>query len=306
MDQRGSAPDAGLTAPGLMFGLVALAGWTGYVIIARHGALAGLSAFDLAVARLAPAGILFLPFLIRWGLRDLGGVGWGRGLALALFGGPLFGFLMAGGFSFAPVTHGAVIGPATLTLMTTLIAVLWLGERPGRIRYAGLAVVVAGILLVGGGAFQTGGGVDVLIGDACLIGGNASFAVFTILLRRWSVPPLRGAAVVTVVSLVTMLPVYLMFADLKAVAAVGWDELALQWIGQGVFAGCIATVAFMAAVARLGASRGAVFPSAIPATAVLAGAPLLAEYPSQLQIAGVAIVSIGLLMAVGLLDRLGR
>ena len=37
-----------LDATGLLFGLVSLAGWTAYVVIARHGALAGFSPFDLA------------------------------------------------------------------------------------------------------------------------------------------------------------------------------------------------------------------------------------------------------------------
>jgi drug/metabolite transporter (DMT)-like permease len=307
MAETDRAPGAeGPSAAGLLLGLVALSGWTGYVVVARHGALAGFSPFDLAVARLAPAGLAFLPFLVVWGLRDLAGIGWRRGLVLALFGGPLFGFLMAGGFTLAPVTHAAVIGPATLTLGTTLIAAVWLGDRPGALRGIGLAIVLAGILMVGGGGFATGWNARILLGDLCLVAANLSFAVFTVLLRVWRVPVLRGGAVVTGLSSLVMLPAYLLLGDFAAVARIGWDQLALQWLGQGVFAGCIATIAYMAAVGRLGPSRGAVFPSAIPATAVAVGGPLLGEPPGDVQIAGVAVVSAGLLMAVGLLDRAWR
>ncbi|WP_416896201.1 MAG: DMT family transporter [Minwuia sp.] len=301
--EASSKSNPGLDGAGLGFGLIALAGWTAYVVVARHGALAGFSPLDLAVARLVPAGLVFLPYLLQVGIADLGGIGWRRGLTLALFGGPGFGFLMAGGFTLAPVTHGAVIGPAVLTLGTTVLSIAFLSERPGALRLAGLGIIVAGILLVGGGAFLTPVTGRILLGDLCLVAANLFFAVFAILLRVWSVPPLKGAAVVTVLSLFAMLPVYLVLADIDAIAAIGWDELALQWLGQGVFAGCIATAAFMAAVARLGPSRGAVFPSAIPATAVLAGAPLLGEYPSAIQIVGVAVTSAGLVLAVGLLNR---
>lgn len=296
----------GLTAAGLGFGLLALTGWSGYVIIARHGALAGFGPFDLAVARLAPAGIIFLPLLIRAGLSDLGGIGWRRGLVLAAFGGPVFGFLMAGGFSLAPVTHGAVIGPATLTLATTLLAIRFAGERPSARRIAGLALIVAGIGLVGAGAFRADFTGLILLGDLCFIAANSCFAVFAILLRLWAVPALRGAAVVTVLSAAVMLPVYLAMADFGRLAAIGWDQFALQWLGQGVFAGCIATAAFMACVARIGPSRGAVFPSAVPASGVLLGAPLLGEYPAPLQWAGVAVTTAGLVLAIGLLDRRAR
>lgn len=303
VSQHRAAASGGLTAAGLAFGLLALTGWSGYVIIARHGALAGFGPFDLAVARLAPAGIIFLPLLVRAGLRDLGGIGWGRGLVLACFGGPAFGFLMAGGFSLAPVTHGAVIGPATLTLATTLLAVVFAGERPGARRIAGLALITAGIGLVGAGALRADLTGLILLGDLCFIAANTCFAVFAILLRLWAVPALKGAAVVTVLSAAMMLPVYLLLADADRLAAIGWDQFALQWLGQGVFAGCIATAAFMACVARLGPSRAAVFPSAVPAAGVLLGAPLLGEFPSAVQWGGVAVTTAGLVLAIGLLDR---
>lgn len=295
-----------LTAAGLAFGLISLAGWTCYVVIARHGALAGFSPLDLAVARLAPAGLIFLPFLLRWGLRDLAGIGWRRGIILSAFGGPVFGFLMAGGFTLAPITNGAVIGPATLTLATTIIAIVWLGERPGPVRLTGVLVVLTGIIMIGGSAFATELTGEILLGDLCLILANSSMAVFTVLLRAWRIPALRGGAVVTVLSMFTMLPVYLVLVDTDNIAAIGWSQFAVQWIGQGIFAGCIATVAYAATVNRIGAARGSVFPSAIPATAVAIGAPLLGEYPTDLQVAGIAVTTLGLLMAVGLLDAFRR
>lgn len=306
MNAMGRLPEDRLTAAGLIFGLISLAGWTCYVVIARHGALAGFSPLDLAVARLAPAGLIFLPFLIHWGIRDLAGIGWRRGLILAAFGGPVFGFLMAGGFTLAPVTNGAVIGPATLTLATTLIAIFWLGERPGPLRLTGVVVVLAGIVMVGGSAFATELGGDILLGDLCLVLANTSMAIFTVLLRAWKIPALRGGAVVTVLSAFTMLPVYAVLVDIGNIESIGWTQFAIQWIGQGIFAGCIATIAYAATVNRIGAARGSVFPSAIPATAVVIGAPLLGEYPTELQIVGIAVTSVGLIMAVGLMDGLRR
>ncbi len=299
-----NAPQNNMLSPvGLAFGVIALLGWTAYVLVARHGALIGYSPLDLAVARMAPAGLVFLPLLIRRGIGDLGGVGWRRGIILALFGGPAFGFLMAGGFTFAPVSHAVVLGAATLTLVTTLLAVRVVGEKLSPGRTLGLILIVTGIILVGSAAFQSQFSARILLGDALLIAANACFAVFTILVRVWQIPPLTGAAVVTVLSAMVMLPVYGVFADMPRLEALGWQAFALQWLGQGVFAGCVATYAYMSAVAHLGPTRGAVFPSAVPVAGMALGGPLLGEYPTMIQVVGAIVATIGLAAALGLIGQ---
>jgi hypothetical protein len=37
--------------------------------------------------------LAFLPFVVRGGINDLNGIGWGRGILLAVLGGPCFAII---------------------------------------------------------------------------------------------------------------------------------------------------------------------------------------------------------------------
>lgn len=116
--------------------------------MARAGALRGLAPDDMILARAVVAGLVMLPLLVRWGLPTLAGIGWRRGLLLLLTGGPLFAFLQTGGYAYAPLAHGAVIAPSTVTILSTIGAVIFLGERLTRWHVAGGLTVIAGVVLV--------------------------------------------------------------------------------------------------------------------------------------------------------------
>jgi drug/metabolite transporter (DMT)-like permease len=266
--------------------------------------ISGYQPLDMAAARYFPAGLILLPVLVRAGLRDLGGVGWGRAAILTLFAGPPFALLLSTGMGLAPVSHGGVIAPATLTLMTTLLSVIFLRERLTRARAAGLLLIGCGLALTAGVAFLVTFNTDVLIGDLLVVAAPSCWAVFTVLLRVWQIDAVRGTAAVSVLGALALLPVHALTTDYGALVAVhGWRDIALQLFGQGVLNGFLATLLFLITVSRIGPARAAVFPSMVPALTILFGAPLLGETPTGSQIAGLVAVTAGLLLAVGLWDR---
>jgi len=73
---------------------------------------------------------------------------------------------------------------------------------------------------------------------------------------------------------------------------------------QGLVQGVLTLMAYSRAIAILGVSRAVLFPAIVPAISILIGIPLIGEIPSQLQIVGLGLVSVGLLIAVGVLKRL--
>jgi drug/metabolite transporter (DMT)-like permease len=95
------APGRGLSpaAIGLAWGLLAAAIWTVYSVLARLGIKMGLTPMDMTLLRFAPGALVMLPFVLRWGLGDLAGIGWRRGLVLAALSGPVFSLLMMTGFA---------------------------------------------------------------------------------------------------------------------------------------------------------------------------------------------------------------
>ena len=88
MQSNPAAPrsDVPATAAGIACGAGAALFWAAGFVAARHGIAAGFSPADIVFHRFVWAGLVFLPFLARAGLRDLGGLGWAKGVALTLAG----------------------------------------------------------------------------------------------------------------------------------------------------------------------------------------------------------------------------
>src|SRR5215470_8347770 len=171
--------------------------WASPAAAARHGIAAGFSPADIVFHRFVWAGLAFLPFVARAGLRDLGGVGWAKGVALTLVGGPPLAFLSYAGFLFVPLAHGGVIQPSCAALGGLVLATLVLKEKLPAQRAAGAAVIVAGLGVIGAEALTTIG-THGLVGDLCFVTAGTLFAVFATLLRRWRVAPMRAVAVTSV------------------------------------------------------------------------------------------------------------
>jgi drug/metabolite transporter (DMT)-like permease len=274
------------------------------MVIVRDGMLSGYRPVDMAVARYWPAGLILLPVLVRAGLRDMGGVGWGRAIVLTCFAGPPFALILSSGMALTPVSHGGVIAPAAMTLMTTLLTVIFLRERLSAARGLGIFLIAMSLVLIAGVAFATTLNADVLLGDLLVVLAPSLWAVFTVLLRVWQIDAVRGTAAVSVLGGLVLLPIHIALTDYPAmIAQHGWANIGLQFLGQGVGNGFLATLLFLITVSRIGPAKAAVFPSIVPGLTILIGAPLLGEQPDGIQIAGLICASIGLFLAVGLFDE---
>src|SRR5213593_3415615 len=86
-------PAIAAPAAGIACGAGAALFWAAGFVAARHGIAIGFSPADIVFHRFVWAGLVFLPFVARAGLRDLGGVGWAQGAALTLVAGPPLSFL---------------------------------------------------------------------------------------------------------------------------------------------------------------------------------------------------------------------
>ncbi len=86
--------------------------------------------------------------------------------------------------------------------------------------------------------------------------------------------------------------------------ALPFATLAFQGLVQGGLQGVITMIAYSQAVVLLGVSRAVLFPAIVPAVSVLVGIPIVGEIPGPLQIAGLVLVTIGLLITIGMVRRL--
>jgi drug/metabolite transporter (DMT)-like permease len=285
---------------GFALGLLAALIWGSYLAMARAGVSVGLEASDIAFIRYGVAGLVMTPWLLAHRPATLAGVGWGRGLILTALVGPLFILIGVGGYSYAPLAHGAVLQPAALTLAGMGLAALVLKDRLTRPRLAGGLVIILGLAVIAGPGLLSGGALTPL-GDAMFVVAGLMWAGFTVLTRRWGIAPLAATAAVSALSLLIYGPLYLGFVGVERLLAQPWSVLVPQIIVQGLLSGVVAVIAFSAAVQRLGAGRAAVFPALVPAVAIILGIPIADEWPNGLQIAGLGTVTMGLAIVSGLI-----
>jgi drug/metabolite transporter (DMT)-like permease len=278
-------------ATGIACGVAAALFWAAGFVAGRHGIQAGLSPVDIAFHRYIWAGLLFLPFVARAGLADLGGVGWGRSAALTFFVGPPFAIMSYSGFLLVPLAHGGVVQPSAAALGGLLLAMIMLGEKVPARRAFGAAVIVGGLVVIGGEALG-GLGSHAWLGDVTFALAGLMFATFSTLLRLWRITPMHAVAVTSVVSLL-YIPVQWLVFGFDRMIAVGLYENLLQVVVQGAFSGAVSSYLFARSVVLLGVGRAAVFPSLVPGFTLLIGFLAIGEVPSIAQLVGFAIVLVG-------------
>jgi drug/metabolite transporter (DMT)-like permease len=266
---------------------------------ARAGVVAGLSPGDLIVMRFGVSGLFLLPFWIGSGLPGLAGVGWRRALLLTMLAGPGFALMQMGGYAFAPLAHGAVIHPASVTIISTIIAAVLLKERLSGAHLIGAALVIGGIVLISWQGLHAAAGADSWIGDVLFFTSAIIWACFTVLVRHWQLHAIRTIAVVSFLSLILMLPGYFAWYGMDHVRALPLGAMAVQGLVQGFGQGVLAITGYSQAIRVLGVSRAVLFPAMVPAVSILIGIPIVGEFPNAYQIAGLLLVTAGLVSAVG-------
>jgi drug/metabolite transporter (DMT)-like permease len=285
------APAADRSA--LLGGVLAMVLFSGNFACARHGLENGLAVADLVLIRYGVSGPLYLAVLLRIGL---GGATPGRSLALTLLGGVPYFLLTSGALAFTSATHGSILNPGGTMVFAPLLAWLVLGERPGAGVLLGVAVLAAGLLMIGGeGLLKAGGaGGQAWIGDLLLLWSGFDWALFGVLMRRWNLSGLLTACVMGASSIL-WLPVHLLIFGLGGIPEAP-GPAAIQAAYQGLIAGWLAIILYSRAVAALGPSRGALLPPLVPALGVFWAWLLLGERVSALQVAGMATVIAGMLV----------
>jgi len=277
---------------GIVCGTLAAFAWAAGFVVAKHGIEIGFTPADLAFHRFFWSGLLILPLIVRDGLRDLGGVDWGRGFVMTILSGPPQSLLAYSGFILVPLGHGTTIQPACAALSGLILAGVILHESISLRRMFGGAAIILGLLVFGAESLATIGGSGVG-GDLLFVSAGVFWASFGTLLRLWNVPGTRAVMAVGTVSVIVFAPVYLFMYGLNALERHSVLENLLQAVVQGGIAGSLPIYLFAHAVIALGGGRAATFPALVPVFGVVIGFLALGVVPSLAQVAGMLIVLFG-------------
>ncbi|MDN3576279.1 DMT family transporter [Chitinimonas viridis] len=301
VDARLTLPAGGLVDTldaqrrGVMLGVAALVVtvliWAGFFLSLRAGARANLAPDELALVRFGPAGLVFLPVLLRqWRriaavpLRHLLGILAGSGLPY---------FLVAGlGMRHAPVSDGATLIPGTLPLFVAAISVLLYGQAWASVKLRALGLIAAGVVLM---LLLNHGSGDIWQGYGLFLLGSLMWANFTVSLKQSGLSPWEGAAVISCGSL-ALLAVWLLLHPPVGLLALPVASLGFHVAVQGLGVGLLSTLCYAFAIARLGAGRAAAAGALTPVVASVLALPLFGEVPTLASLLGMGLIVAGVVL----------
>ena len=268
----------------------------GFVAIPR-GLAAGLSPADIAFHRFVWTGLVLLPLVLRDGLGDLGGVGWGRGLVVFLLAGPFQAVISYSGFIFAPLAHGGVIHPGSAAMFGFVLAVLVLKEPLTLRHLAGTLVIVGGLAIFAGESIVSIGG-NALGGDLLFATAGLMWALFGMLVKLWGLDSARATRVSCFFALIVFAPLHAWLYGFDTMRSANLTENLIQVGVQGILSGALAMYLYSRAVVILGAGKAAIFPSLVPGLTLLIAFIALGVIPTLPQFAGLAVVMLGFWLAL--------
>ena len=266
--------------------------WAGFLIFSRLSQRQAMTPWDIAALRYIGCFLTGLPLLFIFGLPRLAP---GRLLVVTLtaaFGFPLLAYA---GFQHAPASHGGVLMPGMLPFFTAAIGWYLLREPWTRDRRIALLVAACGIALLALDTFGDHPGA--WRGDLLFLAASACWSTFTVLIRRWGISAIEATLILAMVPAPLYLPVwwFLLPSNLSAVPT---GAIAFQLVFQGAFATVLSAFLFARAVTALGPSRTTGVTALTPALAALAAWPLLNEPLGLAGLAGVGLVSLGMVLGV--------
>lgn len=282
-------------ARGALFGLAAVAIWSGWIVVARLGLRTSLTPWDIAALRFGVAGMLLLPYLLHKGLA-IDRLGW-SGLAAIVLGGGAPVLLANAGLLFAPAAHAGALFPGVMPLMVAVLAAIILHEAFTAAKYVGFALILPGVLAItwdasGPGSSQQG------IGHALFLAAGLAWACYTVAMRRARLEGLHAAAIAAVGALLLYGPIYAL-AGGASLGQAPWSDIVLQAFVQGLLTAIVSLLLYGRAVEILGASSGAAFAALCPAMTALMAIPVLGEWPSTVDWGVIVAISAGVYAVSG-------
>ena len=300
---------------GLVSAVVTVLIWTSFIVIARASASHTLLPLDIVLMRILGASCVLLPWA-WWRMRPERARGERVGSLLGLsplplritvlagfFGGLMYAVLAYIAFFFAPAAHASVLMPGSLPLWTTLLAMWLLQEKVSAARAAGLAMIVLGDLLVGGlsllHAFDGG---EVWKGDLMFMAAASCWAAYTITVRRHGVDAIRATMAITAFAFVVFVPLFVLAVAsglwTSHLLQAPWYELAFQMVMQGGGSVVISGITFTHMVRHFGPVRTTMITALVPGLSALGAVALLGEPMHWNLLAGLALVTGGILLGV--------
>jgi drug/metabolite transporter (DMT)-like permease len=263
--------------------------WGGTYVVTKAG-LDELPPMLFALLRFGVASAVLVPLALwRGGLAKLARRSWWTLLLMATAGVGLYyiGFNLA--LHYTTASQGALV-QSSIPAITAIMAVIWLRERLPPRRIVGIALAMAGVILVVARGSSDGGARDPLIGNLLMFGTVLAWGVYTMLAKRVAkLDPILVVTAVSVLGGLLLIPAALVEGRLGVAMRISLPN----W-GRIVYLGALASAGgylfYNRALRDLEASQVGTFVNLVPVIGVVSGVVVLGETITPLALLGGALV----------------
>ncbi len=295
-----AAAPLGPRPAGILWAALTVCIFAGWFVVTRFAVTHTLRVGDIVVLRFGLGLLCLGPALLL--SAPLPRHAWRNGALFAVLWGAPFVLLLGYGIQHTSAAEAAAIAPTLMPVFAGLFGWAVLRRPPGPLRLLGYAAILAGLVGMAA-AIATAGSTPAgpvawpdPLGLLALVAGAAMWAVYTLLFRNSGLTAIQSAALICFWSTLAFLPFYFALG-LGRMAAAPWPELALQAGYQGVLMSAVGIVAFNRAVGLLGPGAASAIIALLPAIATAASMPVLDEVPGPAQLAALALIAAGVLLA---------
>lgn len=293
------APTSRLT--GVIAALATVTIWAAFLLGTRFAVKGSFTVEEVLVMRLLPGSIAMLPVMWKLGVLPRGQSPL-RALMLMIGASAVFPYVISMGLAFAPASDAGALAPGMLPFWTALAAYAMAGEVPGPRRRIGLALILAGAMIVGLWPILAGSEPGAWKGHLMFLVGSGLWAVYSVIFRQSGLSALHGLVIGMFWGSVLIVPLLFMTGKVTFQTA-NLQDIVIMVILQSFIIGITAMFLFGYAVRLLGAAETAAFGALTPVFALIGGVYLLGETMTVLKIIGIALVAIGVFLASGIISR---
>lgn len=255
---------------GYWYALAAVLIWTGFILVSRMGGISPLLPNDVIAIRYTTCALILLPvwwFKYRVNLLNP------KLIICCLVGGLAYACCAFRGFKLAPASHAAVLLPGLMPLFITLLSRLLFKEHTSRRKMVGVSIITVGVLSL---LWQDTSVDSVSIGHLWLILAALFWALFSVMLKHWSISAWDATIGLALITGAVYLPVYLLALP-KAIVPSLWQDIAIQAFYQGFLATIVQMLLYVRAVHLIGPASMGTMMAIVPLLASFAAIALLDE-----------------------------
>ncbi|MEQ1790176.1 MAG: DMT family transporter [Rickettsiales bacterium] len=279
---------------GYLYAFITVILWSGWAIVTRLGVKSDLTPMDITFLRFGTAGFLMLPIAYKnrqlitrkniWLL-----------LVMIIGAGPPYLLICSLGFASAPATHSVII-PCTMSLFVAVICYSFFKDKISAVSGFGYMAILCGV------AFKLSLS-EYIFADLYFIGGGLLFAIFTIFSRKTGFAPLVTTAFVSSGSMLLLVVPYMIY-QIYNPHEMNIGASIFQIVYQGIITSIISLLTYNLAVKYIGTTSTSAFAALVPVMVTIGAIPILGEIPNQDDIIFVCLMTIGVLLASGICNKL--